>query len=223
MKTKITHLILAGLFGATIASQAAVTIIPTGLNLGDQYRLVFVTSTTTAATSSDIDFYNTFVNTAAALNSDLAGISWTAIASTADDDARDNTSTTGTGVGIYLLNDTVFASNYTALWGTNIENPLQIDESGNNSGNISVWTGSTTSGTEDVDSLGDSIVNYGANRFYNSVPNAGYWISRNFSAANTTSNSLYAMSELLTVVPEPSSTALLGLGLSSLLLRRRRS
>ena len=228
MKTKITSLILAGLFA--IAAQAAVITMPSGLSHGDQYRIVFVTSTTIQATSSDISTYNAHVTAAAALNSDLntfAGTieqttTWTAIASTATVDAIDNTSTTGTGVGIYLLNDTLFASNYTALWGANITNPLQIDESGNNVGNLAVWTGSTTSGTEDVDSLGDSIVNYGSTRFSNIITPASYWISRNFSSANTTELPLYAISGILTV-PEPSSTALLGLGLSSLLLRRRRA
>ena len=219
-----------------MASQAAIITTPTGLVAGDQYRLVFVTSTTTAATSSDIAFYNAFVTAAAALNTDLDTFSgtvegtttWTAIASTATDNALANTGTTpgtdGTGVPIYLLNDTVFASNYTALWDSNIQNPLQINESGNSSGNISVWTGSTSSGTEDVDSLGDSIVNYGANRFYNDVSQSSYWISRNFSAANTTENSMYAISGVLTVVPEPSSFALLGglLALGHVMVRRRR-
>ena len=63
---KIKTLILAGLLGATMAAQGAVTTVPTGLNIGDQYRLVFVTSTTRDAASTDISVYNTFVNDLAA-------------------------------------------------------------------------------------------------------------------------------------------------------------
>jgi len=64
----------------------------------------------------------------------------------------------------------MFASNYTAMWGADITNPLDINEQGINVGLISVWTGSTVSGTEDVDSLGDGIVNYGSTRFSNIIP-----------------------------------------------------
>jgi len=129
-----------------------------------------LTSTTRDATSTDIADYNAFVNSAAALNPDLDGITWTAIGSTATNNAIDNTSTTGTGVPIYLLDGDMFASNYTAMWGADITNPLDINEQGINVGLISVWTGSTVSGTEDVDSLGDGIVNYGSTRFSNIIP-----------------------------------------------------
>ena len=40
-------------------------IVPPGLNPGDKYRLVFVTSTTTDATSPDISYYNSFVTNVA--------------------------------------------------------------------------------------------------------------------------------------------------------------
>jgi len=36
--------------------------IPTGLVPGDQFQLVFVTSNTTTAVSTDINYYNAFVN-----------------------------------------------------------------------------------------------------------------------------------------------------------------
>jgi len=47
------------------------SLIPTGLVDGDTFRLVFLTSTTTDATSTDIADYNTFVNTAANLTGSL--------------------------------------------------------------------------------------------------------------------------------------------------------
>ena len=56
------------------ASNANATLLlqPPGLDFGDQYRLVFVTSTTRNAESSAIADYNTFVQTAAANNSSLS-------------------------------------------------------------------------------------------------------------------------------------------------------
>ncbi|MFM7909129.1 MAG: PEP-CTERM sorting domain-containing protein, partial [Microcystis sp.] len=42
------------------AAQAALVVLPSGLNPGDQYRLVFVTSGTRNATTTDINDYNTF-------------------------------------------------------------------------------------------------------------------------------------------------------------------
>src|ERR1035437_10826646 len=46
---------------AGIASRSDAGPIPAGLNPGDKYRLVFVTSTTTDATSPDISYYKSFV------------------------------------------------------------------------------------------------------------------------------------------------------------------
>ena len=76
-----------------VTDDSAVTEVdnPT-FKVGDQFRLLFVTSTTRDATSSDIDDYNSFVQTAAARNPDLAAFSdkFRAVASTASTDARDN-------------------------------------------------------------------------------------------------------------------------------------
>ena len=223
MKTKITSLILAGLFGATIASQAAVITMPTGLSYGDQYRLVFVTSTTRDATSADIDIYNDFVNAAAALNTDLAWAGeWTAIASTDTVNAIDNTSTTGTGVPIYLLNDTLFAADYTTLWTTNAKPSLNITEQGVIGGTSLVWTGTKSSGFADgADELGDGTPRAGKSDV-TSGQNQSWWITRINRPNNTETLSLFAISGILTV-PEPSSTALLGLGGLALMLRRKRS
>ncbi|MFM7787424.1 MAG: PEP-CTERM sorting domain-containing protein, partial [Microcystis panniformis] len=70
--------IVSGVALATLvtsgAAQAALVVVPPGLNPGQQYRLVFVTSGTRNAESSDINDYNTFVTSEAnkpALNSAL--------------------------------------------------------------------------------------------------------------------------------------------------------
>jgi len=234
MKTKkILALLISGVFATTMASQGAVITMPSGLSAGDQYRLVFVTSTTTTATSTDINTYNTFVNNlaiTAGLNT-IAGTvegstTWTAIGSTSSVDAIDNTSTTGagTGIGIYLLNDTTIATSYTDLWDGSIANLLNVDELGDGTsyGNNVVWTGSTSAGVAEgsvtLGNSGASSVNMGKTNLSN-----GSWIDRNIPFDGADSYHLYAMSGVLTVVPEPSSTSLLGLGGLALALRRSRS
>ena len=240
MKTKkILALLISGVFATTMASQAAVITMPSGLSHGDQYRIVFVTSTTIAATSSDISTYNAHVTAAAALNPDLAVIegtveqttTWTAMGSTTAVNVRDNTGTTGagTGIGIYTLDGVQIATDYTDLWDGGLVNPLWIDEQGDVL-DTNVWTGSGSSGSTFADNeLGavDGTGEYGQSRRTDAEGSPGrtYWMARfNTPPSGNTTNlySLYAMSGILTV-PEPSSTALLGLGGLALMLRRKRS
>ena len=84
---------------------------PSGLTDGDQFRLLFVSSTTRDGSSTDIADYNTHVQNAAAAGlADIQAYSsgFRALACTATTDARDNTGTTGTGtaVPIYWLTGT---------------------------------------------------------------------------------------------------------------------
>ena len=90
-------------------------LTPTGLAVGDKFRLLFLSSTKRDALSSDIADYNTFVqDRAAAGHADIQAYSggFGAIGCTAAVDARDNTSTTGTGVPIYWLDGTKVADDY---------------------------------------------------------------------------------------------------------------
>jgi hypothetical protein len=233
MKTKkILALLISGVFATTMASQAAVITMPSGLSHGDQYRIVFVTSTTIAATSSDISTYNAHVTAAAALNPDLAVIegtveqttTWTAIGSTDSVNALTNTSTTGTGVPIYLLNGDLFAADYTTLWdnGATLKPSLNITEQGEVGGTSLVWAGTNGDGSTGSLALGDPTGETRAGKSdVTALQNQVWWITR-INQTNTNTFSLYAMSGILTV-PEPSSTALLGLGGLALMLRRKRS
>jgi hypothetical protein len=64
---------------------AAAIAVPPGLNPGDTYRIIFVTSTGRDALSPDIAGYNAFVTAAANSDAGLAslGATWKALASTA--------------------------------------------------------------------------------------------------------------------------------------------
>ena len=82
---------------------------------GDKFRLLFLSSTKSAGSSTDIATYNTFVQErAAAGHADIRTYSagFRAVGCTSDVDARDNTRTTGTGVPIYWLNGAKAADNY---------------------------------------------------------------------------------------------------------------
>ncbi len=125
---------------------------PSGLSAGNQFRLMFLTSTTRNATSSNIADYNSFVQTrAAAGHTSIRSYSaqFRVVGSTAAVDARDNTSTTGAGVAIYWLGGAKVANNnadfYDGTWAT----PVGRDESGTSiASNTVYYTGSKNDGTE---------------------------------------------------------------------------
>ena len=134
---------------------------PANIGAGEQFRLMFVSSTTRNATSTDIAVYNTFVSTRAA-----AGVTaiqtyandFTALVSTESVNARTNTLTraTDTDAPIYWVrSSTVSANNrvaddyadlYDETWKTGASG---YDESG---GTVSIdsdrfWTGTDRDGT----------------------------------------------------------------------------
>ena len=132
---------------------------PSGLSLGDQFRLLFLSSTKRDGSSTDIATYNTFVQTrAAAGHTDIQAYSdgFTAVGCTEDVDAVDNTGTTGAGVPIHWLNGNKVADDYADFYdedwdeeGHN-QNKNELGENGpntNNSGNYP-WTGCDHDGTE---------------------------------------------------------------------------
>ena len=137
---------------------------PSGISGGDQFRLIFLSSTKRKATSLDIADYNAFVQ-------DLAAGGHNAIRPYADGfnvvgctasmpgfpagvNARDNTGTTGTGVPIYWLKGTRVADNYADFYDGSWDDEANIkNESGNNGLNINQsanrpWTGCEHDGTE---------------------------------------------------------------------------
>ena len=134
---------------------------PADIAAGEQFRLMFVSSTTRDATSTDIADYNTFVSTRAA-----AGVTamqtyaddFTALVSTESVNARTNTLTRATDTdapiyrarsGTVSANDRVaddYADFYDGTWPTSA---LGYDESGTlvNIGLLYFWTGMNVDGT----------------------------------------------------------------------------
>jgi hypothetical protein len=158
---------------------------PTGLNVGDQYRLAFVTSTTSVATSTVSARTNT---------------------------ATDPTPPGDTGVPIYLVNDTKLVDHYDDLWDGNIDIPFNINENADAVTSF-VFTGSSHTGLQEVPARplgfngpeGTSWI--GETRFPTIT-----WMVGGTSSDLTATFPFYAMSGVLTVVPEPGSFILMSIG-----------
>ena len=150
------------LAAAPASAQQATTVvpnywglIPSGLGPGDEFRLLFVSSTDRDATPRNIGTYNTWIqNLAANGHGDIRGYSSTfrVVGSTRAVDARDNTETTGTGVPIYWLNGDQVADNYPDFYDGSWDQEASMrTESGSTVAAVlvtGVWTGSAHDGTE---------------------------------------------------------------------------
>jgi hypothetical protein len=198
-------------------SEAALVLTPSSLSPGTPYRLAFVTSGVRDASSSNIADYNAFVTAAANSVAELAdlGVSWYAIASTGDVDARVNTLTIPSsdpdnpaGVPIFLLSGLKLADHYNDLWNSSVDVRFNISELGTNLGDVPVWTGTTTNGTARFEP-GPGSVALGAN----SVAGTGStdevnqdWIHDSTFPSSFQAH-FYAVSSVLTVPDPPPAVA----------------
>lgn len=222
MKKIILLSIVCSWFLCGIVS-AAIVIPPPGLNPGDQYRLVFVTSDATTASSDDIATYNSFVNAQASTVS-AAGFptsGWSAIASTVSVDARDNTGTNGgTGVPIYRVDGVKIADDYVDLWnGGPLPNDLSVTQTGDlypsgatqcgfGPARACAWTGTSGIGTA-ASPLGNGSSSPSsalADIFQIDTLNQSSWILYYFFTRGSNEYPLYAMSSVLTVPGGPVPT-----------------
>jgi hypothetical protein len=183
---------------------------------------MFVTRGERDATSTDINDYNAFVLSEAALNPGLTGtnqgVQWYAIGSTATVHARDNAFVTGP---VYLLNGTRFQDGFADMWCCpgDIHPRPNIDQFGveRPQPNLWVWTGTAQDGTSQLgQELGapaapglDIIVG-------NQGPQGGSWIATS-AQEREVDFPLYALSspikaETDTTVPEPASFLLFATG-----------
>ena len=218
--------ILSGVALATlgISSAAQAAILLPSLTPGSQYRLVFVTSGTRNATSTNIADYNQFVNNAAQASTNLntalttagltpSAINWTAIGSTATVNARLNTLTqaSDTSVPIYRVDGAQVATGNSDLWDGTIQSPIAVDEGGNSQVGRTVWTGTSSDGSTFLAPgpsgfLGSSTVRVGSTNNLNAK-----WVSDKSDGVGFGSSArLYGISSIVTVptataTPEPSS------------------
>lgn len=204
----------------TVSTNAAVVTVPAGLNPGDEYRLAFITSTTRNASSTNIADYNAFVTGVANTQVDLVslGTAWSAIASTATVDARDNTNTnpgSGTGVPIYTLDGVLIAASNADLWDNFLLSPLNIMETGLTTPFSVAWTGTDAFGVEFVNS--ENSFGLGRdNPVYGGPNTLGNW-STLAADIRFSSYPLYGLSGVLTAaVPIPAAAWLFSSGLLGL-------
>jgi len=222
-----------GLAGAARAGTIDVNddLVPAGLGLNDTFHLVFVTTTVRDASPTDINVYHAFVQAAADGASSLVkdyGFTWHAIVSTGVyDDVLDFIVTDNANANapvsapVYRLDLTQVATGYGDIWDGTIANPINIAETGAVR-SVEVWTGSDSSGNGEYP-LGAHP--YGVKTGQGDETNH-WWINNDefyYSLRYMADcRSLYALSEELTITPEPATLALLGLGGLGMLLSRKR-
>ena len=148
---------LSGVFQVgAIEVPADWSLVPSGLQEGDQFRLLFISSAHRSASPSEIATYNTWIQARAANgHTDIQDYSssFRAVGSTEDMDARDNTGTTYTssdkGVAIYWLGGNKVADDYEDFYDEDWDEEASMkNESGTAESGVTAWTGSDHDGTE---------------------------------------------------------------------------
>ena len=236
---------LIGSLAVPTAASAGIINTPTGLNPGDRFRIAFVTGTkTTTISSTDIATYNLFVNTAAGgATYNGSAVTFYAIGSTATVNAYDNIRSTTMNDPVYLAGGALVAPSITGangLWSGALVNRIATDIDGTvvspdgNGNDRRVYTGTRVNGTASSKPLGyldPGDPPHDPAYFAASIGQAtGYtdaaWIATGGYSPATISQSLYGISETLTVapVPEPSTyvMALAGLACGGYTMSRRR-
>lgn len=216
-----------------MVSWAMPILTPTGLNPGDTYHLVFVTSTTRSALKTDITVYDAFVQNAAndaniGLGSTLGlgDISWKAIGSTAAVDAIDHIGVSG---AVYRLDGVLVATGEADLFDGTIAAPIVLSETLTSQAFSLVFTGSDSAGLgiagREFGELGGGLdPNVGAGL---TQVTDGRWLDAGGSTA-TAAQHIYGISEALVApepIPEPATLTLFGTGMLGLMgwsWRRRR-
>lgn len=223
MKFKV--LAMVGLVLALTVGQAHAGVILPNLNPGDTYRLVFVTSTTTTATSSLISTYDNLVNVAVSTNSILSQnlTTWTALVSTPT--ALGNVHSS---VGIYGTSTRLYNTQGQYL-GIDTElffpSAVKYDENGSQTTptNGRIWTGAIhyAAGDNTAWTLGGA-----SSTSLHAINEAGRQSIAIGFAGKGTSYSIYGISGVQTIatssVPEPASIAIWGLGAIGMMVVRRR-
>jgi hypothetical protein len=211
---------------------------PAGLNRGDPYRLVFITGGLIEPRSSSLQVYNNFVAAEAALpNSLVRGLNtgWSAIVSNSTTAARTNTNTDPSpagpnGVPLFLVDgQTRIADNYDDLWDGTIDAPIGLTQFGTAPvGGVAppnlAWTGTRADGTSYLAfqpftmGTGSVVAGFGSQT-------SDYWVSAALIGVGSGDRGghLYAVSGILTAVPEPASLCLVASSFIVMCAVRRRN
>jgi autotransporter-associated beta strand protein len=187
-----------------LGKATAQVVAPPGLPPGSEYQLIFATTNGTTATSSDINFYNSFVTQQAAESPTLPPATWSAVVSTATVDANVNAQTYS-NVPIYNTQGQLVASGYAQLWSGNPANFVSYDQFGN-AYHYGLWTGTQPNGMK-------APSNYlgAAWAVYSGIGvGGGGWMDDGTSPPGNQTMSLYALSSPILAVPEPAWTAATG-------------
>jgi hypothetical protein len=191
------------------ALDAPADLVPVGLNVGDQFYVVFTTSTYTVATSTSISFYNSYVQGVAAASS-ISGVrsissGFQVIGATA---ATNQCKPTNLTKPVYNVNKTQVSSLASLIYDPGAQAlgiSLKISESGQDiSGTQGLaFTGCVSDGTTSTNNaLGDNSVGLG----YTTATNTDWIYPAGQSVFNNQNKSLYAISALLTVAaPAPAA------------------
>lgn len=226
------------LAGAAGANATPLTFVPAGLNVGDEYRLVFVTGQAagTPATSTDIESYNALMNADAP--SVPGGATWKVIGSTATVSALTNIGGVS-NIPIYDLNGRLVADGTFGTHGLfnsgaiSLYTGIEITPEDSRWNNSAVFTGTKGDGSIDTGfELGNAThVIYGAS----GATDVNYLDLARFpnGASPSSTFDYYAISAVRVVtgtgqsaevaVPEPFSLALLSGGVIGLAAVRRRA
>ena len=180
-------------------------LAPTGVSDNDEFRLLFVSSGTRNAQSSDIGVYNTFVQNQAGGEADLQPFAgqFTALITTANVDARDNTGThPNEDIPIYWVGGVKVADNYNDLYDGGWDSHVPRHQDGSSvSGVPEVWTGSRSNGTES--SIGGTSLAAGQSNVAYGIPKtSGRELSHHFRQSSNTRH-LYGLSPVFEVKDEP--------------------
>ena len=136
-------------------------LIPSGVQPGGKFRLLFITTNFIPATSGDIATYDAHVRARAAAGHTAIrpyAQKFRVVGSTASVSARNHAGLTGGGVPIYWLNGPQVAPNYAGFWSDRWQNWNQSDRrtQWGNPDNHSdwPWTGTATDGSSHANHLG---------------------------------------------------------------------
>ena len=199
--------------GIEVTVQQGWSLTPSGLVGGDKFRLLFITFTGHSSADTDIEGYNTYVQSqanAANAHTDIKAYHthFRVLGSTADVDARDNTRTNPndyTSVPIYWMGGAKVADNYGDFYDGSWDSEMSSGRAGTPSSvEYTLWTGSHDSGAEAFH-LGGSQALGATNVRAGRVNGNGNPIDSNESRVAGSSLHYYALSNIF-VVPNSDAT-----------------